>query len=610
MPLSTPHHDGSALYVSSLHPDLGDQVHVRLRVPASLAPQHVILRYYVDGEPQYHPTEVVAEADGEQWWQGTIPMANPFMHYRWLVIGGDGSYLSVNAEGVHPRDVVDRGDFKLVTAPAPGAWSDNAVVYQIFPDRFARSARADDLETPDWAEPAGWSDSIDRRPHHQGVQFYGGDLWGVIDHLDHIASLGVTTVYFTPIFPGRSNHRYDANTFAHVDEMLGGDEALAALTKACHQRGMTVMGDITTNHTGVAHEWFQQAQADPTAPEREFYLWEPDGQYATWLGVKSLPKLDYHSCELRRRFYEGPDSVIRHWMDEPYNLDGWRVDVANMTGRHVTTDLHDEVARGVRQTMDSTGRDHLLVAEHWHDLADDLRGDGWHGAMHYAGFARPIWEWVRTPGEATGLLWGIIPLPRLDGDQVRATMAEACAQIPWTALTHSFNQLGSHDTTRLRTLVGGDPAMVEAAMGLVFGMPGIPMFPYGDEIGMEGEYGEDGRRPMPWDESSWDHETLDVFTRLAHLRRGLPALSTGGMRWVYSSEDVLAWVRETAGQSVLVAVNRAATISELPTDSLTGFRDGRLVHGDGLRLDGDGLLLDTSAPGTHVWVWENRLPSW
>jgi glycosidase len=164
---------------------------------------------------------------------------------------------------------------------------------------------------------------------------------GVVEHLDHLELLGVNVLYLTPFFPSRSNHRYDASSFAQVDPVLGGDFALRRLVRAAHARGMKLLGDFTANHTGATHDWFQKAQADPDCDERGFYFWMDDG-YVGWFGAKSLPKLNYESQVLRHGVFEDSDGVGRRWISGPDGLDGWRVDVANMT---VATRLRTSIIR-------------------------------------------------------------------------------------------------------------------------------------------------------------------------------------------------------------------------------------------------------------------------
>ena len=198
-----------------------------------------------------------------------------------------------------------------------------------------------------------------------------------------------------------------------------------------------MISDLTTNHTGDKHEWF-------TGGERELYLFDESGDYEAWWGVKTLPKLNWRSAELRRRI----QAVARKWLEPPYSLDGWRVDVANMSGRTGATDVNAEVAPTLRDVL---AADSLLVAEHSHDFRPDFRG--WHGVMNYAGFSRPIWTWLR--GDAEIPYPGLpVALPRLGGEATVATMRAFRAGVPWDFVLHSWTILDSHDTARFRTVAG------------------------------------------------------------------------------------------------------------------------------------------------------------
>ena len=330
-----------------------------------------------DREPRYAVATPVANVDGWEWWEAELRVENPVHGYRWLLSLADGSSAWVNATGVHTIETVDSEDFRLVTYPAAPGWASSTVTYQIFPDRFARSAAASARELPDWAEPAEWTDDVIYIGADTPRQLYGGDLAGIAEHLDHLVALGVNLIYLTPVFPAQSNHRYDALSFAEVDPLLGGDEALVALIQAAHGRGLRVIGDLTSNHSGDAHEWFRASHLTPGAAEREFYYWLDAQQerYVSWLGVPSLPKFNWNSAELRRRFIDGPDSVVAKWLGEPYNLDGWRIDVSNMTGRYLDQDLNQEVRRTIRRTMVETKTDTILLGESTNDAASDFPGD-------------------------------------------------------------------------------------------------------------------------------------------------------------------------------------------------------------------------------------------
>ena len=625
--LSQPHHDGSGLYVSNLRPRLGDSVSVLVRVPHEAEVTAVHVRLTPDAEPTFVDAVVARRTETEAWWQADITCHNPVTSYRFILEGSpeeDQAYRWLNGTGVHLRDVPDAADFRLVTFDAPPQWATDSVVYQVFPDRFAKAV---ERPAPDWAIAAEWDDPVDLSQDSIARQLYGGDLDGVVEHLDHLQSLGINVLYLTPFFPARSNHRYDASSFARVDPVLGGDEALGRLTRAAHARGMRVLGDFTTNHTGDSHEWFQKAQADPDCDERAFYFWE-DGGYVSWLGVKSLPKLNYGSQLLRQRVFEDSDGVVRKWTAGPDGLDGWRVDVANMTGRHKAQDVNHEVAQQMRRAMRDSRPDSLLIGEHCHDFTLDALGDGWDGVMNYAGFTRPVWTWLRDSGFAPKFLGAPLMVPRLGGSSVMETMSEFAALAPWRSIQHSFNLVGSHDTTRVRTLVGKDSRQVDVAAGLLFTMPGIPMMTYGDEIGMRGEYGEDGRRPMPWDAEQqdeqpganssktgqvnarslggrlWDARILEVYRGLISARNGSEALRRGGLRWVLADDDVLVFLRETSEQTALVHCARGAHEPiEVSTRHLTGVAEAHAAYGRELIRSSESVHLVADGPGVNIWTW-------
>ncbi|WP_223170677.1 alpha-amylase family glycosyl hydrolase [Microbacterium sp. NIBRBAC000506063] len=354
MTLLLPHHDGSPLYVSNQAPALGDVVTVRLRVPSGYGPLAAVrTRSNPDHEPEWTEARPMGASGGWDWWEAPVTVRNRRHGYRFVLQHTDGTVEWLNQTGLHRLETLDAEDFALVAYPAPPAWLNEAVMYQVFPDRFARSAQADEHEAPEWAIPAEWSDPVDAVMPGRSQQFYGGDLPGIIEKLDHLVELGVNLLYLTPIFPAASNHRYDASSFDRVDPLLGGDEAYARLIEEAHARGIRVIGDLTSNHSGDRHEWFQQALGTPGAETESYYYFTDDQntQYESWLGTPTLPKFNWGSAELRERFISGDDSVVAKWLKPPYNADGWRIDVANMTGRLGDVDLNEEVRQLFRETM-------------------------------------------------------------------------------------------------------------------------------------------------------------------------------------------------------------------------------------------------------------------
>ncbi|WP_194917788.1 glycoside hydrolase family 13 protein [Catenulispora rubra] len=589
------HHDGSPLYVGDPAPRVGDKADVFVRTSKALAAKRVHVRSTPDGEPAYVEAQVDREEGEEVWWRASVPVVNAELGYRFL-LETPGRRTWLNGLGLSTIDVTDIADFRLPTYDPPPTWAEGAVVYEIFPDRFARSAAHPVGELPDWAVPAEWDDPVAYGTPAGTKQIYGGTLWGVTEKLDYLRGLGIDALYLTPFFPSRSNHRYDASSFDVVDPLLGGDEALKELTAQAHLRGIRVIGDITLNHTGDQHPWFRRGQADPASPEAGFYYFGADrSQYASFFGVPSLPKLDHRSEEMRRRLYEGPDSVIARYLTE-FGLDGWRVDVAQSAGRYGAIDLNARMARSVRETLLKTAPDSLVLAEHQFDASATLRGDGWHGTMAYAGFTRPVLGWL---GQAdTPELWGVPGRPPvLGGGEMASVMREFAALIPWRAVTHNMTLLDSHDMPRFRSLVGGAGRQA-LGVALLMTLPGLPMVFAGDEVGVHGAlHNEDGRRAFPWDESTWDQGTYEVYRSLIALRRSHPALRSGGLRWLHTADDVVLFERALPGERLVVQVNRAAH------RPLTApFAASHLLGGPDLS---PGVQLPSDGPAFHVWRVES-----
>jgi alpha-glucosidase len=240
-----------------------------------------------------------------------------------------------------------------------------------------------------------------------------------------------------------------------------------------------------------------------------------------------------------------------------------------------------------------------------HDYSLDVPGDGLQGVMNYAGFCKPVWTWLREETGDPNFLGAPVPVPLLEADAVVETMRDFTSRISWQALVHSFNLVGSHDATRVRTLVGAEARLVDVAAGLLFTLPSIPMLTYGDEIGMEGAFGEDGRRPMPWDESHWDTRLLEVYRGLIAARKRSRALQQGGLRWVHAEGDAIVFLRESREETALVHVARAAHEPiRLPVRHLAGIETGEAAYGPAPRVGKRQVTLLASGPQVRVWTWQ------
>lgn len=595
-----PHHDGSDLYVSNSAPSIGDKITLKVRVPNTYLFEKAMVRIYQDGEPRIFELKLSKKGAVESWYQVSIEIVNLQSLYRFAFIG-QGKYEWLNARGLFDHDVHSNNDFQIVAIPDNPEWIKSSVFYQIFPDRFARSGKVN--ITPDWAYPREWNLLPRGRGKFTGQELYGGDLYGVEEHLDHITDIGANGIYFTPIFPSRSNHRYDATSFDYVDPILGGDKAFQSLIKAAKKKKVRILGDLTSNHCGAGHAWLAKAKKDKKSKERSFFYWDKSIKwgYVGWFGLESLPKLNYESKSLRKVVYEGKNSIVKKWISPKFGIAGWRIDVGNMTGVQGAENHHVEVMQGIRKAMQEVNPDTWLVAENGDFIASDLNGLGWQGAMNYQGFMRPFWNWINRNPEITGGFQGLpFAMPKINGQQLVESIQEFNASIPWRSLTASMMLLDSHDTARFRTVVLGDVKAHASAMTMMLTYPGVPSIFAGDEIGLEGSWGEDARRTINWDDrSQWDYEFLTEVKKLVALRRSQDALINGGLRWVAAENDYLVYLRESKKQSILVLVSRGPMNATIDLSSY-GYTVDKCLYGK--EVSGEIFSIKSDSAVQGVWV--------
>ncbi len=600
---SLPHHDGSEPYAPDQQ-STGPR-RLRVRVPSEFGSlTSASIRVVIDAEPRFVRMRTIpapAAGDLAHWWEGTIEMLNPLVSYRFLLSRGTRNAVWLNGEGIDEVEPLDALDFRATTRPAPADWMTGSTIYQIFPDRFARSALADDRDLPAWAITANWDDDVIHDGPATPHQLFGGDLDGVAEHLDDLAAIGVSLIYLTPFFPAGSSHRYDATTFDHVDPVLGGDDALIRLVRAAHDRGIRVIGDLTTNHTGDTHEWFRSAYGDPGAVESDFYYWIDPQQteYVAWYSVPTLPKLNWHSRELRRRFIEGPDSVVATWLRPPFSLDGWRIDVANMTGRHGDDDLNRLVQQTVRRTMDDVAPGSILFAESTNDATRDFDGFGWDAPMSYAAFTRPLWHWLQRPAVAPQHHFGIPydQTPRTGAEDFVRAHRRFSSPLPWPVRMLAMNAIDTHDTPRF--LERADEERQRVAAALSFTLPGLPVLFAGDEFALRGAVGEQARTPLPWGRPA---PLASFYAELSAARRDSVALRRGSLRWLHAEGEALAFVREHDQPVVVVAFRGEGRIS-VPYDFIGAGRALETIVGGGVRVaEGIGTV-EFLADGPAFGIW-------
>jgi alpha-glucosidase len=595
----SPHHDGSDLYVSNAAPEIGDSVTLRVRVPNDYTFAKALVRLYHDGEPRTFELKKKKADDIESWWEVSVVVLNKSISYRFAFIDKN-KYNWLNAAGLFNYDVHSNSDFQLVALPSYPQWIKSSVFYQIFPDRFAKSG--DPQKLPDWAHPRDWNELPRGRSKFTGTELYGGDLKGVQQQLDYIDDLGVNGIYFTPFFSARSNHRYDASSFDDVDPILGGNKAMFNLITAAKKRKIRLLGDLTSNHCGAGHPWLAKAIKDKKSKERGYFYWDKSVKhgYVGWWDLASLPKLNFNSKALRKAMYSGKNSIVKKWLSPKYGMSGWRIDVGNMTGRLGADDLHDEVMQGIRSAMDEVRPDAWLVAENGDFVASDLNGFGWHGAMNYQGFMRPMWNWINQNSSIGGGFQGLpFEMPKISGKSLVASMNQFSASIPWRSLVASMVLLDSHDTARMRTVVMGDKKAHLSAMCAMLTYPGVPSIFAGDEIGLEGSWGEDSRRTINWeDRSGWDQEFHAEVRTLIRLRRNQEGLINGGLRWVSVEDDYILYLRESKKQSILVFISRTGVKIDIDLTPF-GYTVSKNLYGE--VASGSAITIDCTTATQGVW---------
>lgn len=562
------HHDGSRRYVNINENEItpGHEIEIRIRSSVKDNVQKVYLRTCPDGEEHFTHMHSEVDTNGITWWKATIIPIMPIVNYRFLIFDEERAYW-YNGLGIVEGIPTDIDDFRILTNYKPVAWIYDRVFYQIFPDRFFDGDPINNVQggeynyRGEYPRALKWGEPSISEGRSRSFEFYGGDLVGIKDKLEYLCELGVNGLYLTPIFTSFSNHRYDVVDYYSVDEHLGGDRALIELRKETKDLNVKLMLDIVPNHCGVANPWFVEAQKSLDAQSADFFTFHehPDA-YECWLGVKSLPKLNYKSRALREVMYAGKNSIFRYWLREPFLIDGWRIDVANMLARQGADQLGVEIGQGIRKAVKEVNPEAYILGENFFDGSWQLQGDFLDANMNYAGFMRPLWHWLqgyeiydRERRES------VMAAGRLSTAALVETWLSFMAVIPWSIALQQFNLLDSHDTERIKSVVNGDQNLHRMAIALQFVFPGVPCIYYGDEIGLWGEAGNN-RECMDWEESRWDLDLLEYYKKLIALRKTSPALQVGGFQILMVERDAFAFARDAGGEKIIIICNRGEEI--------------------------------------------------
>ena len=528
------------------------------------------------------------------------------------------------------REILEYYNFVVVPGFSTPDWAKGAVMYQIFTDRFYNGDKSNDVETNEYYYIGDYSQRVtnwNKYPANMGVrEFYGGDLQGVMDKLDYLQDLGVEVVYFNPLFVSPSNHKYDIQDYDYIDPHYGkivddggevlpngvtdnsqatkykkrttglknleaSNELFIKLVEELHRRGMKVILDGVFNHCGSFNKWMDReriyegekdyepgAYISADSPYRSYFRffkeepenWPYNGNYDGWWGHDTLPKLNYEDSVKLENYilYIG-----RKWVSPPYNVDGWRLDVAADLGR--SNEYNHDFWKKFRTAVKDANPSALILAEHYGDPSDWLKGDEWDTVMNYDAFMEPI-TWFLTgmekhSDEAREELLGNI-------DNFIGSMAHHMSNMLTPSLQVAMNELSNHDHSRFLTrtnhMVGRvehlgpeaaneyvNKAVMREAVVMQMTWVGAPTIYYGDEAGVCGFTDPDNRRTYPWGRE--DHELIAFHKEAIRIHKEHPALRTGSLKILGGEENVLAYARFKGNDRIVIVINNRSERTEV-----------------------------------------------
>jgi len=422
-------------------------------------------------------------------------------------------------------------------------WVKDIVWYQIFPERFANG---DPSISPDNVIPWGSEDPKVR-------SFFGGDLQGIIDHLDYIQNLGVTGIYFTPITSGATNHKYDTTDYLTVDPAFGNEETLKRLIDEAHKRDIKIMFDAVFNHIGASSKQWQDVlkHGEKSKYVDWFYINQfplieetKPGQhskdtlnYRAFSFSKNMPKLNTENPEVIEYLLEAG----RYWV-ENFDIDAWRLDVAN--------EVDQRFWRRFRDELKAIKPDLYILGEVWHDSMNWLRGDQFDAVMNY-----PL----------TDAILGFFASKSLTANQFKSAVSEINVNYPINVNEVSFLLLDSHDTPRIIDQCGADKDKVKLAYLFQFTQTGSPCIYYGGEIGLDGGADPLNRKCMIWDEDKHDLDMKQHIKKIIELRKTHPALRSHQMQWLMTDDmqQTIIYKKENHGETIFIAINNSDKVANL-----------------------------------------------
>ena len=509
-----------------------DTMHIRLRTKRDDVKEVKIIKgdpYLLNDDKWYQESEImgkVAVTEDYDYWQIAITAEFSRIQYAFHVIGTDGEEVFYGDRGIFDfsDSAIEKAEnyfrmpfFQEIDRFKSPEWVKETVWYQIFPERFANGDPSND---PEGTLP--WGSQLPGRE-----DFFGGDLQGVIDNLDYLEDLGINGLYFCPIFKASSNHKYDTIDYYEIDPDFGDKETFKKLVDEAHKRGIKIMLDAVFNHMGYYSPQFQDVVKNE---EKSIYKdWfhihsfpvelgkngNVEGaktlSYDTFAFTPMMPKLNTANKEVQDYLLD----IATYWIKE-FNIDAWRLDVANEVDHHFWKRFYEETT--------AIDKDFYILGEIWHSSQSWLQGDEFHAVMNYAFTETVLNYFVKDSISSTKLASGLYEQLMLYRDQTNQVM---------------FNCLDSHDTARLLHLAGENKDIAKMALAFTFMQNGSPCIYYGTEVGMTGANDPDCRRCMVWEEEKQDLVFLEFTKQLIALRKeNQGILSYGNIEFnVLENED-------------------------------------------------------------------------
>ena len=539
----------------------------------------IVIRSDSTGEKKILPLHWQGIAGARDVYTGQLPadsLAPDLYFLRVEAKAVGGSIMSVRTSGVECSFAsLDDGTFTYQLTVCDFAyqspeWLKGGVIYHVFVDRFCKSGNYP--LKPGAILNEDWENGLPQYPEYPGAylennMFFGGDLDGVTNKLDYIASLGVNCIYLSPIFEAYSNHKYDTGDYMRVDSMFGGDEALARLIERAREYGIRIVLDGVFNHTGDDSIYFNRkgrydglgACQTKTSPYYEWYEFqEYPHKYTCWWGIPTLPRINTEnpSCY---DYFVGEQGVLAKYAE--MGIGGIRLDVAD--------ELSDKFIDGVKSRLSATIPDHVLWGEVWEDASN----------KEAYGHRRRYFQGKQLDGVMNYVLRRGIISYFVSGDTGPLTYAlcEVMPNTPKRVQDLQMNLLGTHDTIRImNALCGRDRegrsnaelatahlTSQEYAMGvkrlkmaylMLATMPGIPHIYYGDEVGMEGYQDPFNRMPFPW--HRMNEELLAFYQKIGKIRREYDVWKEGAFKLLHLSANAIVYIRYGKSQNCLIAINR------------------------------------------------------